>query len=253
MTEGWKKMDTNENNQMARVVFPAKYVKAAKDYKCDGCLGEISIRKGDEIMRHKVIGPGGKFEELIFCQRCKFAIQSKVAHSGGKPVVISKGDLVERKLSAGFKKAWMTLITTLANNQRNHTDTDANFHKAVDQFVHDAGLDTLYNSIKSKYNLAEALRRKTENRRSLVALRKTNAALKDENHALRDLCFDMCEDFRLALDMIATERLKLFNAKSEEEREAAKESFVKALAEARSMVDQFEERIKVNGFVTKNN
>lgn len=234
-------MDTNENNQMARVVFPAKYVKAAKDYKCDGCLGEISIRKGDEIMRHKVIGPGGKFEELIFCQRCKFAIQSKVAHSGGKPVVISKGDLVERKLSAGFKKAWMTLITTLANNQRNHIDTDANFHKAVDQFVHDAGLDTLYDSIKSKYNLAEALRRKTENRRRMVALRKTNDELKDENHALRDLCFDMCEDFRLALDMIATERLKLFNAKTEEEREAAKESFVKALAEARSMVDQFEE------------
>lgn len=234
-------MDTNENNQMARVVFPAKYVKAAKDYKCDGCLGEISIRKGDEIMRHKVIGPGGKFEELIFCQRCKFAIQSKVAHSGGKPVVISKGDLVERKLSAGFKKAWMTLITTLANNQRNHTDTDENYHRAVDQFVHDAGLDTLYNSIKSKYNLAEALRRKTENRRRMVALRKTNDELKDENHALRDLCFDMCEDFRLALDMIATERLKLFNAKTEEEREAAKESFVKALAEARSMVDQFEE------------
>lgn len=235
-------MDTNENNQMARVVFPAKYVKAAKDYKCDGCLGEISIRKGDEIMRHKVIGPGGKFEELIFCQRCKFAIQSKVAHSGGKPVVISKGDLVERKLSVGFKKAWMTLNTTLTNNQRNHTDTDENYHRAVDQFVHDAGLDTLYNSIKSKYNLAEALRRKTENRRRMVALRKTNDELKDENHALRDLCFDMCEDFRLALDMIATERLKLFNAKNEEERKAAKEAFVKALTEARSMVDQFAEK-----------
>ena len=234
-------MSENGNNQMAKVVFPAKYVKAAKDYTCDGCLGEISIRKGDEIMRHKVIGPGGKFEELIFCQRCKFAIQSKVAHSGGKPVVISKGDLVERKLSSGFKKAWMTLITTLANNQRNHTDTDANFHKAVDQFVHDAGLDTLYDSIKSKYNLAEALKQKAENRRSLVALRKTNAALKDENHALRDLCFDMCEDFRLALDIIAQERMRLFNAKTDEEREAAKESFVKALAEARSMVDQFEE------------
>lgn len=235
-------MDTNENNQMARVVFPAKYVKAAKDYKCDGCLGEISIRKGDEIMRHKVIGPGGKFEELIFCQRCKFAIQSKVAHSGGKPVVISKGDLVERKLSAGFKKAWMTLITTLTNNQRNHTDTDANFHKAVDQFVHDAGLDTLYDSIKSKYNLAEALKQKAENRRSLVALRKTNDELKDENHALRDLCFDMCEDFRLALDIIAQERMRLFNAKTDEEREAAKASFVKALADGRELIAKFDEK-----------
>ncbi|MBQ9445637.1 MAG: hypothetical protein IJU61_03515 [Victivallales bacterium] len=230
------------DNRMAKAVFPARYVKAAKDYKCDGCLGEISIRKGDEIMRHKVIGPDGKFEELIFCQRCKFAIQSKIAHADGKPVVLAKGDLVEKKLARGFVKAWTTLITTLADNQRRHVDTDDNYHRAVDQFVHDAGLDKLYDSIKSKYNLAESLRQKTENRRSVVALRKSNDLLQSDNKALRDLCFDICDDFRLALDIIAQERMRLFNAKTDEERESAKASFVKALADGRELIDKFEEK-----------
>ena len=44
------------------------------------------------------------------------------------------------------------------------------------------------------------------------------------------------------MDIIAQERMRLFNAKTDEEREAAKASFVKALADGRELIAKFEEK-----------
>lgn len=230
-----------KNGQQAKAFFSPIYSKAAHDYVCDGCLGEYPIRKGDRIMKHKVMTHDRKFETLVYCPRCKMAIQSKIAHNGGKPVALQKGDLVWNKLSNGFRKAWRNMCMTWDNLKKKGEATDENWSKVIGQFIKESGCESFYDPEKYAQGVREAAALRHENRRKLLSMRRAFDETKKELEALRKQNKSLASKAKELCDQLAMDRLGLFNAKTDEERGEWKQAFIADLSEMRKLADELAE------------
>lgn len=222
----------------AKAVFSPTYVRAAKDYVCDGCCGEYPIKKGDYIMVQKIMTHDGKFDTMRLCSRCKLAIQAKLAHSDNHMVEITRGSLKFHCLSSAFKKAWAQMEKTLIEHHRRGPVTREMKQAAVEELVRTVvGSEALD---REKY--AEGVRKATQerqvNRRKLTTMRKAYdeqtkelAALKNRNIGSAMVILKLC-------DQIAANRMGLFLARSEEDREDYKQKFLEALNVIRTEADR---------------
>lgn len=229
-------------SERVKAMFSPAYVRAGHDYVCDGCQGEYPINKGDMIMKSKVLTHDGKFDALVLCSRCKFAIQSKVAHNGGKPVEIQKGDLRWSKLSNAFRKAWEHMCRTWAEMKKKHEDTEENWSTVIHVFIHESGCETFYDPEKYAKGVEEAAKMRRANRRSLVSMRKAHDELKAEIETVRKRNVNEAANILMLCNRLAEDRLALFQAQTDHEREEWRTKFIETINEIRNAADRIAEK-----------
>lgn len=231
----------------AKAVFAPTYVRAAKDYVCDGCLGEYPIHKGDYIMVTKIMTHEGKFDTMRLCSRCKLAVQAKLAHSESHMVDITRGSLKFQCLSSSFKKAWAQMEKTLIEHHRNGPVTRDMKQAAVEELVRTVVGAEALDREKYEAGVRKAMQERQVNRRKLTTMRKAYdeqtkelAALKKRNIGSAMVILKLC-------DQIAANRMGLFLARSEEDREDYKQKFLEALNAIRAEADRIAEKDKADG------
>lgn len=224
----------------AKAVFAPTYVRAAKDYVCDGCLGEYPIHKGDYIMVTKIMTHEGKFDTMRLCSRCKLAVQAKLAHSESHVVDITRGSLKFQCLSSSFKKAWAQMGKTLAEHHQNGPVTVEMKQAAVEEFIRTVVGEEALDREKYAEGVRKAMQERHVNRRKLTTMRKAYdelskafAALSKRNMCIAATLLELC-------DKIAAIRMALFASKTDEEREVYKQKFIETLNAIRAEAEKIE-------------
>lgn len=133
------------------VVVSSVKRKAKADYECYGCAGECPISAGDGYMDVAVRKNGG-IEHLKYCQRCNYAIISRIIHSKTHSVDgIEKGAFRWSRLSSGFKKTWSEMCHALAElRKRGEDERETLWH-----YLKRLGVDE-YNELQRRHNMEKA-------------------------------------------------------------------------------------------------
>lgn len=228
----------------AKAVFAPQYVRASKDYVCDGCCGEYPIKKGDYIMVQKIMTHDGKFDVMRLCSRCKLAVQAKLAHSDSHMVEVTRGSLKFQCLSSAFKRGWAQMEKTLIEHRKNGPVTREMKQAAVEDLVRAVVGEEALDREKYEEGVKKAMQERQVNRRKLTTMRKAYdeqtkelAALKKRNIGSAMVILKLC-------DQIAANRMGLFLAKTDQDREDYKTKFLEALNAIRAEADRIAEKDK---------
>lgn len=233
-----------KKQQEAKAFFAPIYSRAAHDYVCDGCLGEYAIQKGDYIMKLKTMTTDGKFETMVLCARCKLAVQAKFAHNGHERVSLEKGSLKFQMLSSAFKKAWGNMEKTMIELHHKGELTHELQISIVKEMIRTVAGDEAVDREKFERNIREAIRTKRENRRKLKSMREAFDEAKKELEAVRKRDKTISEKVTELCTRLATDRLGLFQAKTDEERQEWKGVFIDDLNEMRNLAGELVEQDK---------
>ena len=89
----------------------ATWRRAAKDYVCPTCCGEVPMPKGEEYLR-LVVKRNGRLEEWKLCQRCAWVIGNKLEHSKDEKVrmQLEKGCMMLCRIASPLRKEWQSLL-----------------------------------------------------------------------------------------------------------------------------------------------
>lgn len=222
----------------AKAVFSPTYVRAAKDYVCDGCCGEYPIHKGDYIMVQKIMTHDGKFDTMRLCSRCKLAVQAKLAHSDSHMVEVTRGSLKFQCLSSAFKKAWAQMEKTLIDHHRRGPVTREMKQAAVEELVRTVVGSEALDREKYEAGVKKAMQERQVNRRKLTTMRKAYDELEKEIAALKKRNIGSAMTILTLCDRIAANRMGLFLAKTDQDREDYKTKFLEALNAIRAEADR---------------
>lgn len=235
----------------AKVVFAPQYVRASKSYICDGCIGEYPIHKGDYIMVQKIMTHDGKFDVMRLCSRCKLAVQAKLAHSDSHMVEVTRGSLKFQCLSSAFKKGWEQMKRTLAEHHRNGEVTREMKQAAVEELIRTVIGEEALDREKYAAGVRKATQERQVNRRKLTTMRKAYDELAKEISALKKRNLGSAVTILNLCDKIAANRMGLFMARSEEDREDYKQRFLEALNAIRAEADRIAGKDKEDGSYAK--
>lgn len=222
----------------AKAVFAPQYVRASKSYVCDGCIGEYPIHKGDYIMVQKIMTHDGKFDVMRLCSRCKLAVQAKLAHSDSHMVEVTRGSLKFQCLSSAFKKAWAQMAKTLAEHHQNGPGTVEMKQAAVEEFIRTVVGEEALDREKYAEGVRKAMQERQVNRRKLTTMRKAYDELSKEIAALKKRNIGSAVAILKLCDKIAANRMGLFLAKTDQDREDYKAKFLESLNAIRAEADR---------------